>query len=234
MEIDGFTEIHVIMKFKNLRSSYLQEIKKIRQSMKSGCCSDEVYTPKVRWFKIMDSFLKPDVKARETQSNLDITVLINEKPDSPEDNAIASQQLNEEQPSTSKETQCQNDSLKRKFLHTSTTTPRKKKLCSTPAGDINSAIDKLDDISKRAANASVSKEDCFDHFGKYIASLLRTLPLDRSPQLQSEIVSMILKPTIPTYSILSSAYSQNSNFITNSTTNSESIQSGPPSRSFDL
>ena len=70
MEIDGFTETHVITKFKNLRSSYLQEVKKNRQSMKSGSSSDEVYTPKVRWFKTMDSFLKPHVKERETQSNL--------------------------------------------------------------------------------------------------------------------------------------------------------------------
>ncbi|KAK9736674.1 Alcohol dehydrogenase transcription factor Myb/SANT-like [Popillia japonica] len=70
MTIEGFTDIHVIMNFKNLRSSYTQEIKKIAESKKSGCSSNEVYVPKVAWFKIMDSFLKPHVKARKSQSNL--------------------------------------------------------------------------------------------------------------------------------------------------------------------
>jgi hypothetical protein len=70
MGIDGFTEVHVLIKFKNLRSSYLQELKKIHQSKKSGSSTDEVYTPKVIWFKLMDSFLRPHVKSRDTQSNL--------------------------------------------------------------------------------------------------------------------------------------------------------------------
>lgn len=69
MAIDDFTDVHVIMKFKNLRSSYSQELKKIQQSIKSGCSLDDVYIPKVRWFKLMDSFLRPHVKGRETHSN---------------------------------------------------------------------------------------------------------------------------------------------------------------------
>ncbi|KAG5897709.1 hypothetical protein JTB14_007547 [Gonioctena quinquepunctata] len=70
MAIDGFTDVHVIIKFKNLRSPYSQEFKKILQSTKSECFSDDVHTPKVRWFKLMDSFLRPHVKGRKTQSNL--------------------------------------------------------------------------------------------------------------------------------------------------------------------
>ncbi|VEN39363.1 unnamed protein product [Callosobruchus maculatus] len=38
------------------------------------------------------------------------------------------------------------------------------------------------------------QEDSFDHFGKYVASLLRTLPQHRAHQLQADIVAMILKP----------------------------------------
>ncbi|XP_072383246.1 uncharacterized protein [Diabrotica undecimpunctata] len=197
MNLDGFTEVHVIIKFKNLRSSYMQELKKIRQSINSGCPSDAIYTPKVGWFKIMDGFLKPHVKARETEPNLEPLVSIIE--DSSEDNEIASQQLNDKRSSISKEAKCQSVSLKRKIEPSTPTTSHKQKLCSVPAGnDVNSAVEKLDDSSKRPANVSVPTEDCFDHFGKYIASLLRTLPEARSFQLQSEIVSLILKPTNPT------------------------------------
>lgn len=40
--------------------------------------------------------------------------------------------------------------------------------------------------------ASIQRnEDCFDLFGKYVASLLRILPQQRSYRLQADIVSMI-------------------------------------------
>ncbi|XP_050509237.1 uncharacterized protein LOC126886376 [Diabrotica virgifera virgifera] len=196
MDIRGFTEVHVVIKFKNLRSSYMQELKKIKQSMKSGCSPDEVYTPKVGWFTIMDGFLKPHVKSRENQLNLEPFVSIIEA--SPEDNETPSQQLYEKEASTSKEEKWQSDSLKRKIEPSTPTIFRKQKLSSIPAeNDVNSSTEKLDDVRKRPANDSVSTEDCFDHFGKYIASLLRTLPEERSFQLQSEIVSLILKPSNP-------------------------------------
>lgn len=68
--IEHFTAKHVVIKFKNLRSSYLQEVKKIKESSKSGCSSDDVYIPKVAWFPIMDRFLHSHVKSRKTHSNM--------------------------------------------------------------------------------------------------------------------------------------------------------------------
>lgn len=68
--LKDFTASHVITKFKNLRSSYAQELKKIAASTKSGIATQEIYVPKVVWFKQMDAFLRPHVKSRATQSNL--------------------------------------------------------------------------------------------------------------------------------------------------------------------
>ncbi|XP_050505541.1 uncharacterized protein LOC126883884 [Diabrotica virgifera virgifera] len=73
LEIENFTSKHVLEKFKNLRSSYLQELKKIKNSTKSGCSADDVYVPKVVWFPIMHRFLMPHVKSRKTHSNLNDT-----------------------------------------------------------------------------------------------------------------------------------------------------------------
>lgn len=51
------------------------------------------------------------------------------------------------------------------------------------------AMDKLDKISERA---TATKDDNFDHFGKYIGSLLRTLPTEQALKLQHEIITLAL------------------------------------------
>lgn len=70
MGIAGFGPKEVIAKFKNLRSSYCQELKKIAESEKSGTGTDDVYVPKVIWFERMNSFIRPYVQQRQTKSNL--------------------------------------------------------------------------------------------------------------------------------------------------------------------
>ncbi|KAF0717755.1 L-cystine-binding protein tcyA [Aphis craccivora] len=56
MNIEGFGPNHVISKFKNLRSSYCQELKKIATSEKSGASVEDIYVPHVIWFSKMDLF----------------------------------------------------------------------------------------------------------------------------------------------------------------------------------
>ena len=70
LNIRGFGPAEIIRKFKNLRSSYCQELKKIAASKRSGRSTDEVYKPKVVWFEKMNSFLHPHVQQRPTKSNL--------------------------------------------------------------------------------------------------------------------------------------------------------------------
>lgn len=72
MNMSGFGVPEVKTKIKNLRSTYSQELKKISDSKKSGSGSDFVYTPQVKWFNIMRSFLQGTEKKRSTISNVSI------------------------------------------------------------------------------------------------------------------------------------------------------------------
>ncbi len=68
--ISGFGPKEVITKFKNLRSSYCDELKKIADSERSGTGTEDVYVPKVIWFESMNSFIRPFVQQRSTKTNL--------------------------------------------------------------------------------------------------------------------------------------------------------------------
>ncbi|KAL4125898.1 hypothetical protein QTP88_010135 [Uroleucon formosanum] len=70
LNIPGFGPKEVISKFKNLRSSFCQELKKISDSARSGKGTNDIYEPKVFWFDQMNSLIRPFVQQRPTQSNL--------------------------------------------------------------------------------------------------------------------------------------------------------------------
>lgn len=69
LNVSGFGPREVITKFKNLRNAYSQELKKISDSKKLGS-TDDVYSPKVCWFATMDSFLRPFLHQRATQTSI--------------------------------------------------------------------------------------------------------------------------------------------------------------------
>lgn len=56
LNIPNLRDTDIPNKIKNLRSSYYQEIKKIRRSIRLG---GSVYKPKVTWFPTVDGFLRP-------------------------------------------------------------------------------------------------------------------------------------------------------------------------------
>lgn len=74
--IPGYTSEDVLKKINNIRSSYLQEINKIKSSTSTGCDSDSVYVPRVAWFDIANRFLPSVIKTRTTYSNLVSTFFI--------------------------------------------------------------------------------------------------------------------------------------------------------------
>lgn len=75
MNIDGFTIAEARQKIKSLRNTYNQELQKIEKSIKSGMGGDDVYTPALKWFHIMDAFVRRTKEKRQTQSNLVSTIL---------------------------------------------------------------------------------------------------------------------------------------------------------------
>lgn len=76
LNIPGFGPKEVIIKFKNLRSSYCQELKKISKSKISGKDKGGVYKPRVFWFQQMNAFIRPFVQQRATQSNMVTNILL--------------------------------------------------------------------------------------------------------------------------------------------------------------
>ena len=70
LNIKNFEGKHVLIKFKNLRNSYSQELKKIKASLdKVGPNSPELYRPKVQWFPLMDSFIRPHLQTSKLFAN---------------------------------------------------------------------------------------------------------------------------------------------------------------------
>ncbi|KAK4883823.1 hypothetical protein RN001_000094 [Aquatica leii] len=70
MAIEGFGVIEIKNKIRALRSTYSQELKKIKDSKQSGAGADSVYVPHVKWFAEMHSFLQCLDNKRPTQDNL--------------------------------------------------------------------------------------------------------------------------------------------------------------------
>ncbi|KAF7381821.1 hypothetical protein HZH68_015694 [Vespula germanica] len=213
LNIDGFGPKEVILKFKNLRSSYCQELKKIADSQRSGKSTDEIYKPKVVWFTKMNSFIRPFVQQRETQSN--VTLQRNNI------ETEINQEINAEQVITEDITNdkiffhtsqlsktlpvCNKPVEKRKMFFNKTESenklPKKKKnmnVCEDSAF-ISHVLNKLQDISTRAEQIA-EKKDSYDHFGKYIGSLLRTIGFPDAMKLQQQIITLIMNrmcaPTI--------------------------------------
>lgn len=56
--LPGFGVNEVRNKIKNLRSTYNQEVLKIKKSAKSGSGKEDVYVPSMKWFEILDPVMK--------------------------------------------------------------------------------------------------------------------------------------------------------------------------------
>lgn len=69
MNIPTFEPKEVIAKFKNLRRSYCQQLKKIEDSRRTAQTEGEVYVPRVFWFDLMHSFIRPFVHQRPLPSS---------------------------------------------------------------------------------------------------------------------------------------------------------------------
>lgn len=99
-----------------------------------------------------------------------------------------------------------NTTIKRKLFKS----PRKKdwnlkkrkvetlKSSSSETDTVLAAIKQLDGIAERAQKLAQNnkKEDSFDQFGKYIASVLRDLPLKKACLLQQQMTNIIMNEII--------------------------------------
>ncbi|XP_052751146.1 uncharacterized protein LOC113522199 [Galleria mellonella] len=193
LNIENFEARHVMIKFKNLRNSYCQELKKIANSLINSSGEEtDAYKPTVIWFNKMDSFIRPHLQFKHVPSQAKLVI----------NNGVVK-----------RETETVDDSDDSIWSKNVTAD-----LLSVPGssqddtGSENDSESSAGKAVKRARDWSVASskrlrmeenelltdsmetkvgEDCFDSFGKYIAALLRTLPQKKAIVLQPQIVSLI-------------------------------------------
>lgn len=77
MNLSGTQEAY--RKSRIIRSTYFQELRKIKDSLQSGANGYNVYVPNIKWFKMFDDALKSSrshSQYEDTQSNMVSTVSI--------------------------------------------------------------------------------------------------------------------------------------------------------------
>ncbi|XP_045537345.1 uncharacterized protein LOC106713191 [Papilio machaon] len=184
------------IKIKNLRTTYLQQVHKIIQSSTPDC----IYEPSLIWFHEMDQYMKNIPTNRHSAlyntnqetSVADSSCQIWVDQDLPNDNTEESD-TNPLNPSTDTEY----DSTKPEIsLHVKKETDYssqsfnkvKKKKTKRQSSEQHNSTDSTSD--------SVALEDEFDIYGKYIASQLRNMDLQKALQLQLEINNLVSKTRI--------------------------------------
>ncbi|XP_049704694.2 uncharacterized protein LOC126056267 [Helicoverpa armigera] len=195
LNIPNFEGRHVMMKFKNLRNSYSQELKKIKQSIDElGPDSPDVYRPKVQWFGLMDSFIRPHLQAarlptmlqckrareKEMESKVKLEIFQIE-----EDESWVGQQLDQVEANYS-----QSEYMSEGEDHSSQGRAKRPRRSKSPADSCNQ--NQIFLPMQATPGSAGRSDDTFDNFGRYIASLLRGLPAQEALRVQPKIVSMIV------------------------------------------
>lgn len=87
--------------------------------------------------------------------------------------------------------------IKRKIEPQPSTSKNKKSNHDHEIGFMTSAIDKLNEISNRASQVATNIDDSYDHFGKYIASMLRSIGPPTAIRLQQNFMNQITNAMCP-------------------------------------
>ncbi|XP_063230641.1 uncharacterized protein LOC134535458 [Bacillus rossius redtenbacheri] len=177
------TEQDIKNKIKALRSTYSQEVGKIRASKKSVAGLEDVYKPQLVWFSKADSFLRQVVTLRTTSSSMATNTQTADEMTQDSDEEGLGRQHNISDVATSitnsnrsgGPSRPQGRGQKRK-------TPSSVTAVSTALQDLRKITD---DINK--------EEDEFDCFGKLVACNLKKLPLQSALNCQLELQHVLMK-----------------------------------------
>ncbi|CAH2240271.1 uncharacterized protein LOC120631007 [Pararge aegeria] len=194
LNIPHFTSRYVIIKFKNLRNSYCQELKKIANSIKAGDCP--AYKPKVFWFNKMDSFLRPHLQhqsrdLRYLHSYNTDELSIKSEPQVTEESVHEEVYIDEPNYSSDSEEFYEDELLKKRSRNSSTASKRPR-LEESHENDFSHGTR---DISSQLPMKN-QKEDCYDSFGKYVSALLSNMSVRTALEVQSQIVSLMVSATL--------------------------------------
>ncbi|KAM3957507.1 uncharacterized protein ACR2FA_008472 [Aphomia sociella] len=206
LNVKDFEARHVMIKFKNLRNSYCQKLKKINSSITGE--EAVVYQPRVVWFDKMNSFLRPHLqcarvtRAQQVQDKNEEHIKRESEvvDDTSTDNITWSNDITVDSfftPESNQDESCSDTDV---FLETYTNQIAKRSQnWYTESSKKLKTEDNRRDLEHTLKNTSPHphrdnlKEDgdYFDSFGKYIAALLRSLPKKKALVLQPQIVDLI-------------------------------------------
>lgn len=173
MNIPGFGSKEVYTKIRNLKSTYSQELKKVKQSTKSGAGTDEVYNPHIKWFKLLDDALKNvNVQCKDSQSNMELDSqhesLDGEEPSTSQQN----QSAEKNNPDATPEPQRNHDEEEQR----KSPIPRKRTI-----RDLNRLVNKVKNVADTINTPMQTvTESEFDIFGKSVAAQLKSMPMHQA------------------------------------------------------
>lgn len=76
-DLNGVTIDDLKAKIKTIRTRYASELSKVQNSLKSGAGTDDIYIPKLFWYKQADTFLRSVcVPRRSTSTQVSIMLII--------------------------------------------------------------------------------------------------------------------------------------------------------------
>ncbi|XP_075980294.1 uncharacterized protein LOC142979325 [Anticarsia gemmatalis] len=219
LAIPHFSSRHVAIKFKNLRNSYCQELKKI--------AANDQYVPKVFWFPYIDKYLRdhiqpvqtltPQIYKRLNEMPTKIIKLEDDSDDptsevgtedvtmtqlpnlSPSSNSKVDTTCSEPIPSENHEEPKQIERSVSVDTTKRTLEPEKElEIAPTPkkirisTRDDESPPENVKPKAKERKSIIKDGADVYDHFGAYVASLLKTLPAKKALILQPKLIEMII------------------------------------------
>lgn len=184
MGIEGFNKKEIKQKIKNIRSTYCQELRKMKESESSAIAAELVYVPKVKWFGILDECLKTlKPESIEDDSNLTKSNITDE---------------NIEDEINFLDAEIEGTLIRTNSRETKPTRRRKKQ--KTPD---NQTVPPMSNEITVSANP-LPLENEFDVFGKHVALQLKSLPLLLALDAQ-EHIQLYLNRTRREYIVQNSA-----------------------------
>ncbi|KAK4882741.1 hypothetical protein RN001_006060 [Aquatica leii] len=167
----GISDIKSLRKkIRSIRGTYNTEVRKIKDSKKSGSGTNETYVPKLVWFEVADRFLR-----QTTEIFSESNVRIDDLQDESEDVSMFATNDNDQ------ELHRAIDVISPPPKKTYVKKPTKALFRKRQESSIDNAVKTLKEISQTQTNNE------FIAFGNSVAMQLQNLPLTEALQLQSNI-----------------------------------------------
>ncbi|KAJ0179130.1 hypothetical protein K1T71_004842 [Dendrolimus kikuchii] len=197
LNIEGVNERDVKLKIKSIRTRYTCELSKIKRSTETACSPDDIYVPKLYWFKQADEFLHAVCVPRERSSSFHTSKQqsdVTEYENSDEEQEISEDKVSEQSQKTNNE-----QVLASKFLASRS----RKRNHDTPIDRPIKELKPVEDDDKETA------EDEFDLFCRSLAVQLKKMPLQRALICQQKLQSVMIHERLKSINMSSPKHSSN-------------------------